>query len=152
MMNNSEAGAATLLISLMVLLIMTLLVISSININAINYKIAGNMQAQKMVDAATLQGLEEVMSQSNNFAAGGTDQSVDVGVAPGDPTAPAYTVTVSAPVCISSQVMSGFSAVWDMSPDENTWEIVSELNDGSSGANARIHQGVKIQQLSGSCP
>ncbi|MBF0444369.1 MAG: hypothetical protein HQL68_02175 [Magnetococcales bacterium] len=140
---NRETGAVTLLVSLMMLLIMTMLVLSAINVNTINFRIAGNMQAQKMVESAAQQGLEDVMSQSSSFSNSTTaDRTITVGD---------YSANVLASQCIGNQVMSGFSAVWGLSPEENVWEVVAEVSDPLTGANITIHQGVKIQQLANSC-
>jgi Tfp pilus assembly protein PilX len=141
-MKNRERGAVTLLVSLTILLIMTMLVLSTININTINFRIAGNMQAQKMVETAALQGMENVMSQTGNFASTSTAQTIIVGD---------YSVSIIPSACIGTKVMSGFSAAWGMSPEENVWEMEAQVSDPLTGASITLHQGVKIQQLADSC-
>ncbi len=151
-MKNNELGAATLLLSLIILAAMTLLVISSSNISTVNYRIAGNMQAQKLVDSAAIQGLEEVLSQTSSFSTTtGSDRTINVGADITNPALPAYTAAVTAPVCIGSRVMPGFSAAWGIAPEVNVWEMTSSVTDPATGAATTLHQGVKIQQLSGSC-
>ncbi|MBF0379913.1 MAG: hypothetical protein HQL69_02790 [Magnetococcales bacterium] len=140
---KNETGAVTLLVSLIILLIMTMLVISSININTINFRIAGNMQAQNLVEAAAQQGLEDAISQTSSFS---NTTAADRTITVGD-----YTANVVASKCIGTEVMSGFSAVWGMSPEENVWEVASEVSDPLTGASITVHQGVKIQQLADSC-
>lgn len=142
-MKQNEQGAVTLLITMIILIVMTLLVISSLNINAINFRIAGNMQIQKVMDSAAQEGIEQVISQSSHFSSTSTSQTYTVGM---------DSVTVSAPECVGTQVMGGFSAVWDMAPEVNVWEVISVVSDATTGAGSTIHQGVKIQQLAGSCP
>ncbi|MBF0357982.1 MAG: hypothetical protein HQL70_05195 [Magnetococcales bacterium] len=141
-MHNRERGAVTLLVSLTILLIMTMLVLSTININTINFRIAGNMQAQKMVESAAIQGLENVMSQTGTFTSTSTAQTIVVGD---------YSVSIVPSACIGTKVMSGFSAVWGMSPEENVWEMEAQVSDQLTGASITLHQGVKIQQLADSC-
>ncbi len=147
MMINNERGAVTLLVSLTILLIMTMLVLSTININTINFRIAGNMQAQKMVESAALQGMENVMSQTGTFVSTSImPPPIPAPIAVGD-----YSVTITPSDCIGTQIMSGFSAAWGMSPEENVWEMEAQVSDPLTGASITLHQGVKIQQLADSC-
>ncbi len=148
-MNNLSVKqqGATLIMALVMLVLMTLLAVSSINLSTINLKIVGNMQAQKMLDAAAQEGIERVLTDQNNF-----------GLAPAGMTfSTTYgDVDVEAPVCIASNPATGSSIVdrgtGDVKPaEDNTWDIVATITDDVTGAVSTIHQGVEMRMLAGNC-
>jgi hypothetical protein len=63
-------------------------------------------------------------------------------------------VDVDPPVCLDSQVATGYSAVVEsIIPEDNTWEVTATYEDVDySGAKSTIHQGVEIRMLAGNCP
>jgi len=61
-MGNKQKGA-TLLVGMIMLVVLTLLVVFAIRSGNTNLKIAGNMQAQTEVSAATQQAIERVIEQ-----------------------------------------------------------------------------------------
>ncbi|MBF0126448.1 MAG: hypothetical protein HQM02_04470 [Magnetococcales bacterium] len=141
-MNTGERGAATLLTSMIILIILTLLVVSSLNISTVNFRIVGNVQTVKTMDAASQQALEIFISQSGNFSVDQAATSFTEGTDTG---------TVAAPQCIHSQVASGSSAVWAMAPRDNTWELTATITNSATGAQSTIHQGIQVRQLVGAC-
>ncbi|MBI2994031.1 MAG: hypothetical protein HYY48_07640 [Gammaproteobacteria bacterium] len=135
---------ATLITALFFLMIMTLYAISSVNMNTINFRIVGNMQAQKVLDASVQDAIEQVLSGMTQFNL--TPAASTASTAMG-------TVDIDAPVCIDSQIATGYSAVQqDIIPEDNTWEVVARLTDSVTGAVSTIHQGVEIRMLAGNCP
>ena len=89
---NKERGA-TLLVSMIMLVVLTLLVVFAIRSGNTNLRIAGNAQSQAEADLATRQAIEQVMEQVNAVADPSLipEQSVAVSTGP-----VSYTVTVQA--------------------------------------------------------
>lgn len=144
-MNPSRRQAgATLITALFFLMIMTLFAVSSINMSTVNFRIIANMQAQRQMDAAVQDAIEQTMSTMNQFSLtpAATTISTSMGV-----------VAVAAPDCVDSQVATGYSAVVEnIIPEDNTWEFSATLTDDVTGAVSTIHQGVEIRMLAGNCP
>ncbi len=69
MMRNSirRQRGATLLISLIMLVILTLFALAGFNLSSVNLKIAGNFQNQKFMEAVALQAIERVISTPTAF-------------------------------------------------------------------------------------
>lgn len=135
---------ATLIVALVMLVLLTMLAVSAINLSTTNLKIVGNMQAQKYMDAAAQEAIEQVMSTSDTFTAPAT---ATVSTTMGN-------VTVTQAVCLGGQVAKGYSAVVaNIIPQDNTWELVATTDpDPVTGASATIHQGVQMRMLAGNCP
>jgi Tfp pilus assembly protein PilX len=137
-------SGATLVTALIFLVIMTLFAVSSINMSTVNFKIVANMQAQKQIDAAVQDAIEQTISTMNQFnmTPAGSTISTSMGI-----------VAVSAPDCLDSKVATGYSAVVEnIIPEDNTWELNATLADSITGAVSTIHQGVEIRMLAGNCP
>jgi Tfp pilus assembly protein PilX len=137
-------SGATLVTALIFLVIMTLFAVSSINMSTVNFKIVANMQAQKQIDAAVQDAIEQTISTMNQFnlTPAATTISTSMGI-----------VAVTAPDCIDSQVAAGYSAVvGNIIPEDNTWDLSATLEDSVTGAVSTIHQGVEIRMLAGNCP
>jgi Tfp pilus assembly protein PilX len=64
---RSRQGGATLLIALIMLVVLTLFAISAIRTGNIGFKIVGNQQAQKLMEAAAQQAIEQAVSNLGNF-------------------------------------------------------------------------------------
>ena len=135
---------ATLIVALVMLVLLTMLAVSSINLSTTNLKIVGNMQAQKYMDAAAQDAIEQAMSTSDTFTA---PASTTISTSMGD-------VFVSQAVCLGGQTAKGYSAVVsNIIPQDNTWEIIATTDpDPVTGATATIHQGVQMRMLAGNCP
>ena len=163
---------ATLLISLIMLVVLTLFAISAIRTGNVGLKIVGNQQAAKLMEAAAAQAVEQVVSNLANFDSGTIPsatatvaQSVCVNpgantppvVLPTDSTTPGtcpsgIQVDIAPARCISAKRQTGGSLTQTMSTYENTWEVVATVTDSLTGAKATYHQGVMIRMLSSSCP
>ena len=163
---------ATLLISLIMLVVMTLFAITAIRTGNIGLKIVGNQQAQKQMEAAAAQAVEQVVSNLGNFDSGAiilpgatAAQRICINstVAGSPPVAiPPDTCAVKAPGsfqvdvqpvrCVAAKRQTGGSLTQAMSTYENTWEVVATVTDSLTGAKATFHQGLMIRMLASSCP
>jgi hypothetical protein len=88
-----QAGA-TLLISMIFLMVITLIVVSSIKAVNVNTKLVGNMQTQKEAAAAAQQAIEDTISTDFTSLPVASAPAKNMGQA-----GSAYTVDVPAPVC-----------------------------------------------------
>ena len=163
---------ATLLIALIMLVVMTLFAITAIRTGNIGLKIVGNQQAQKRMEAAAAQAVEQVVSNLGNFdsaavilpaATAAQRICINSTVAGTPPVAiPPNTCAVVAPGsfqvdvlpvrCVAAKRQTGGSLTQAMSTYENTWEIVATVTDSLTGAKATYHQGMMIRMLASSCP
>ena len=140
---RSQSGA-TLVTALIFLVIMTLFAVSSINMSTVNFRIVANMQAQKQIDAAVQDAIEQTISSMNQFTLTPAVSTISTSMG---------IVSVSAPDCLDSEVATGYSAVVEsIIPEDNTWELTATLTDSITGAVSTIHQGVRIRMLAGNCP
>lgn len=156
---------ATLLISLIMLVVLTLFAITAIRTGNVGLKIVGNQQAQKLMEAAAQQAIEQVVSNLGNFDAANVPtvaiaQRICVnGQPPVIVTNPSTTACTSGipvdvqPVrCIATRRSQFDSLTQPQATFDNTWEIVATVTDALTGARATYHQGIKIRMLSNSCP
>ena len=169
----SRERGATLLIALIMLVVLTLFAITAIRTGNVGLKIVGNQQAQKLMEAAAAQAVEQVVSNLGNFDAANTvlpsvtvaqricvNARADLGhpavVIPPDTCSGSgrsgTQVDVEPVRCISARRQSGGSLTQPMSTYENTWEIVATVTDSLTGAKATYHQGMMIRMLASSCP
>ena len=139
----SRQGGATLLVVLVMLVVMTLLGIASIRMSSTSLLIVGNMQSRRFVENQAQLAVEQVLSSIDPF---NNPTSVPVIAAPAG-----LTVTVGNRACVHSSPAAGYSAVAPISPEDNTWEFDVNVTDSFTSAKARMVQGTRIRQLSGSC-
>ena len=170
-MLKAQRGA-TLIISLVMLIVLTMFAVTAIRTGNVGLKIVGNQQQQKLMEAAAAQALEQVASNLANFDAGNViaptttvAQSVCVNatagqavvVMPANSTTPGtctsgIQVDIQPARCIAAKRSTGGSLTQQFSTYENTWEIVATVTDTTSGAKAVYHQGMLVRMLSSSCP
>jgi len=140
---------ATLLVSLIMLVVLTLFAVTGFNLSSVNLRIAGNFQAQKTMEAAAQQAIEEILSTPAAF--GGGSRNITVGP---------YSVTVTGPAggttgprCNYYVTAKGYTKkIGELTPEDTDWEFRASVTDNTSGARATIVQGVRIRLLSGNCP
>jgi len=160
-----ERGA-TLLVSMVMLVVLTMFAISAIRSGNIGLKIVGNQQSQKLMESAAAEAIEQTISNLGNFDAATVvspsttvAQRVCVNANSGDPVAaiPPSTCTTGTQVdvqparCIAGKRQSGGSLTQASATYENNWELVATVTDSLTGAKAVYHQGVMIRMLA-SCP
>ena len=140
---------ATLLVSLIMLVVLTLFAVTSFNLSSVNLRIAGNFQSQKAMEAAAQQAIEQILSTPAAF--GGGEQTITVGT---------YNVTVTGPGgagtgprCNYFATAKGYTKkIGELTPEDTDWELRASVVDATSGARAAIVQGARIRLLSGNCP
>lgn len=133
---------ATLLVTLIMLVVLTLFVIAAVNLNTSNSKIVGNVQAKRLVDAVAQRAVDQVVND-NLFVDGRTR-----------PVAPAWlpggmSVTVTERVCKASTLQIG-----DPTLATTVWEFDVCVTDSLTGAKSYIRQGVTVKTLAAgvTCP
>lgn len=139
-------NGAVLVITLLMLVLLTLFALNAIRISSVGLRIVGNQQMQRQMQAVAQDAIDQVMSYANSFGPTAAAKTLAVD---------GYSVAVAAPTCLYSQPASGFSASLSSSnitPEDDTFEIDATVTDASSGAQAQVHQGVRMRALAGTCP
>ena len=139
---RKQAGA-TLLVSLIMLVVVTMFAVAGINLTSVNLRIVGNAQIQRQLEAAVQEAIEQAITDPTLFATGATARTATIdGIA----------VTVSAPGCNFYTTASGTTRTRkNIAPQNTYWEFSAEASDMLSGAEMKIHQGVKIPLPAGNC-
>lgn len=138
---HHETGA-TLLVTMIFLVLITLFANSMLQFSDIHYQVIRNMQNQNEAEKAAQQGIEEQITSIGYFEGGSAAPSKTIN---------RVTVAVQAPICIDSQLADGYSALDPFSPEDNVWDVQSN-GTTLTGSNVEIHQGAKIRQPAGRCP
>lgn len=164
---RSRQQGATLMVALIMLVMLTLFAVSAIRTGNIGLKIVGNQQAQKRMEGAAQEAIEQIVSNLGNFDTSivpaptlTVAQRICVNGLPPvitvNPSTTACTsgipVDVSPARCISSVRSQYDSLTQPMATYDNVWEFIMTVTDSVTGAKAVYHQGVKMRMLSGSCP
>jgi hypothetical protein len=137
-------NGASLIISLIMLVVLTLMVVSSINLNNTSMKIVGNLQSQKAIDNVAQEANATIVSSFSNF-------SVPVPTPPAM-TVDGYSVTVAKPVCKKSALAFGYQFDDPLAPEDTNWEVQASATDALTGATTVVHNGLKIRLPAGNCP
>lgn len=139
---------ASLVISLIMLVVITLLALSAINSSNTNLRIAGNMQARDEARSAAQHAIEQFISTAANFTTpptAATPMNIDINK---DGTND-YVISISAPKCRrasvqqparSSQCASGVKSglyCWD-----TLWDIEATATSSKTGVSQVVTQGV----------
>jgi Tfp pilus assembly protein PilX len=169
-MNKRESGA-TLVVSLVMLVVLTMLVVTAIRSSTSNMRIAGNMQAKAEATAAGQQAIEQVIS--NNFTAAPTEVHINV-----DTAGTTYAVKVTKPTCDSTKGLTNDELVASDPLDQvcmgsglpqNTgiidasghggstttwcykqqWDVQADVTEENSGVSVTQHQGVALRVPAG---
>jgi Tfp pilus assembly protein PilX len=134
---------ATLLVSLIMLVVLTLFAVSGFNLSSVNLKIAGNFQQQRYLEASLQQAIDQAISTSSVFDAPAA-QTITVN---------GFTVAVERPLCNYTVTASGYSKkVGELTPEDTEWEMRASATDTLSGATAAMSQGLRVRLLAGYCP
>jgi type II secretory pathway pseudopilin PulG len=156
---------ASLVVSLIMLVMITLLALSVINMSTVNLRVASNEQVQTQQVASAQQAIEQVAS--TNFPA--NPQPVTVAVDINGDGSPDYNVQVAKPVCnnsvpiklveldisqssdvacFQSAASSGSGAIGSAGSGNSVcantqWDLAATATDEvNSGATVTVHQGV----------
>lgn len=173
---RQRQSGATLVVSLIMLVVLTLLVVSAIRSSTTNLSIAGNMQVQEEAAAAAQQAVEQVIT-TDFTSATLTTQSIPVTVG-----ATTYNVSIPKPTCSNSVPLlstdpslsaadtsdqlcfegldtdiildaSGKPVPKQTKCNRQQWDIEADITDNVTGAKVTLHQGVARRTYSPTpCP
>jgi len=142
---NASRGAqrgATLLVSLIMLIVITMFAVTGLNLSNVTLRIAGNAQEQRIVQASIQEAIEQVLSNSTLFVTGGAAQTATIN---------GHDVTVTAPACDFSVTLPGYSETAETAPEATFWTFQVSASDPLFGTSMTIHQGVRVPMLAGNC-
>ena len=142
----SHQHGATLIVSLIMLVVLTLLVVSGIRFSSSNMRIAGNMQAQE--EAATLaqQVIEQIISNNDFTKTPPLPQNFDIN----NDSVNDFTVTIAATCLHSLQALRNEPIPNDCFGEGTPacfwsgWNVQSVARDIKTGATATINQGINV--------
>jgi len=141
-MKHKQQGA-TLLVSLIMLVVVTMFAIAGINLTSVNLRIVGNAQIQRQLEAAVQEAIEQAITDPTLFASGAVAQTA---------TIDGIDVTISAPACRYYTTAGGTTRTRkNIAPQYTYWDFDAEASDMLSGAEVTIHQGVRIPLPAGNC-
>jgi len=164
MMRVSKQAGATLVVSLVMLIVLTLLVVAAIKSGSANLRIAGNTQVKTEANAAAQQAIEQVINTDFTSVPMAQTMTVNAGTAN-------YTVEVSKPVC--SNTVPIYSNDPSLNPsneddrlcfgdnppvpvfgpdgkplptpatcNQQQWDVQADVTDGNTGVRVTQHQGI----------
>lgn len=144
---------ATLLLSLIMLVVLTLFALTAINLSTNNLRIVGNMQRQLEATSAAQMAIEQFIGNLNNFTAAPTTNTTIAIDLNNDGTTD-FSVLISPPACKYMANAPGYSYAFSGSAPQNTlWDIQAVATDNLSGATVTVHQGIKVLLGAGAtCP
>jgi len=143
---------ATLLVTLIMLVVLTMFAVSGFNLSSVNLRIAGNFQAQRYVDAVAQQAIEQVISSTTAFSLTPTASTICVNGSGTDCTG-GLNVAMAAPTCNYTATAKGYTKkIGELTPEDTDWEVRATVVDPLTQARAVVAQGVRIRMLAGNCP
>lgn len=149
-------SGATLLVSLIMLVVLTLFAVTMFNLSSVNLKIVGNFQQQRATEATVQQAIEQVMSTVTFFNAAPAATCMPSGNAPsGTPLACASPadVLIDKPKCNYTTAAKGYTKkVGELTPEDTNWDVRASFTDPVTKASVAIVQGVAVRMLAGNCP
>ena len=150
---HREQGA-TLLVTLIMLVVLTLFAVTAFNLSSVNLKIVGNFQVQKETEAAVQQAIAQVISTVGLFEA---PAAISVCVPSGSTTLPCaanqHQITIERPRCNYTTAARGYTKrLGELTPEDTNWDVRATYTDAVTKAKAAIVQGIAVRMLSGNCP
>jgi Tfp pilus assembly protein PilX len=171
--SRGQSGA-TLLVSMIFLVVLTLMVVSAVKVTNVNTKLVGNMQTEKEANAAAMQAIETTISTDFTAMPAASTTAVDINNS--GQTGSTYTVAVPAPACTGikpiklseldpSQTsdqpcyvsgasqntgIAGSGAGGDSLCSNSNWEVNATATPPAGGAAAAAtHQGIAVRVVVG---
>lgn len=149
---QSQRGA-TLLVTLIMLVVLTLFAVTAFNLSSVNLRIVGNFQQQKETEAAVQQALAQVLSSVALFET----PAIKNLCIPGGTTPPCaanqHNITIDRPRCNYTTAARGYTKILgQLTPEDTNWDVRASYTDALTNARAGIVQGVAVRMLSGNCP
>lgn len=148
-------SGATLIVTLIMLVVLTMFAITGFNLSSVNLKIVGNYQQQKETEAYVNRSIEQVISTVSIFT---TPAAIcqPSGAAPsGTPLAcaAAADVLIEKPRCNYTSPAKGYTKkLGELTPEDTSWEIRASHTDPVTKASTAIVTGVGVRMLAGNCP
>lgn len=148
---HSRQAGATLLVSLIMLVLITLFALSAINSSTMNLRIAGNMQSQDEARTAAQQAIEQFITSYSNFYPTPPTASTSVNIDINNDGSTDYVVSIAKPICkrASVQIPARSTACangarsglycWD-----TVWEVQATATEAKTGTSQSVAQGVSI--------
>jgi len=151
-LQQNQRGA-TLLVTLIMLIVLTLFAVTAFNISSVNLKIVGNFQQQKETDAVVQQALAQVLSSLTMWEApAATSLCIPGGTAP-PCAATQHEVAIDRARCNYTTAARGYTKVLgQLTPEDTNWDLRASYTDTRTNARAAIVQGVAVRMLAGNCP
>jgi hypothetical protein len=144
---------ATLVVSLIMLVVLTLLVLASLASSNNNVRVVGNMQAQRQLEAMAQKAIEDRITNLTFFRDAIDDTGVWAGgTAAIDVVDDAYNIRIFRPRCVYTSAEEGSSALNPLVPEMTSWSVRAVATDPFSGGRVEISQGVRMRMLAGNCP
>lgn len=159
-------NGATLLVSLVMLVVLTLFAVSMISSSNLNLKVVSNFQQQKIMEQGASDTLESFISDSGNFSTtgaapvavcvNGLDSSctggyhVLVTIPSSSPSGEALAAT-----CIKSTTATGYTKkIGELAPEDNDWEVQATVVDPTDHSKQymKMVEGIRVRMLAGNCP
>ena len=137
-------SGATLIVTLIILVMMTLFGVASSQLASTNLRIAGNVQGKKIAEAAAQQAIETVLSSQSYFTSLVAHSFSIAGL----------TVETAPPSCLALATVGGYfmtsSTQTSMAPVNTRWDVKAATSDPVTGAAVVMHQGVAVRMPVGS--
>ncbi|HEX6870260.1 MAG TPA: PilX N-terminal domain-containing pilus assembly protein [Micromonosporaceae bacterium] len=151
MIQSRQQRGATLMVTLIMLVVLTLFAVTAFNLSGVNLKIVGNYQQQKSIESVVQQAIEQIMSTITIFT---TPAETDVCVnGTGGGCTGGYLVKVYKPKCNYTTTAKGYTKkIGELTPEDTNWEVRASFTDAFSKASVAIVQGVAVRMLAGNCP
>ena len=151
MISIRRQRGATLMITLVMLIILTLFAVTAFNLSGVNLKIVRNYQDQKSIEGVVQQAIEQIMSTVTIFTAPAASDVCVNGTGGG--CTGGYLVHIDKPSCNYLTPASGYTKkVGELTPEDTNWQVRASYTDAFSKANVVIVQGVAVRLLAGNCP
>lgn len=137
---RARQRGATLIITLVMLVLLTMFAVSAITLSASTSKVVGNVQAKKTTDAIAQRVVDQVISEGLF----GDKRQV--------PVTPSWT-PAGMTIQVTERHCKAFTPqLLDPQLGTATWEFDVCIRDGFTGAKSYLRQGVAVKTLSAGTP
>ncbi len=137
---NSQKGI-TLLISMIVMALLMISTVTALKMTNVDLQIATNVEFKEDLKNQVEQAMEQSLNNIDTFMAP-ADEVIEV---------ENTEVSMAGANCINAAPADGYSASITIVPENTFWQMSATAEDPVTGARVRVHQGVRIKLLAGSC-
>ena len=127
-------SGATLLVSMIFLVVLTLMVVSAVKVTNVNTKLVGNMQTENEANAAAVQAIEKTIS--SDFTSMPVASTVAVDINKSGQTGSSYSAAVAAPVCTGIKPIKLSELDASLTSDQPCYVSGASQNTGIAGSSA----------------